>query len=125
MKRLADFKGEEKRQVGAKIIPYLCALLASKTIQDAQKKSQSLDSLAAALLKECKVPLMGLLAAMNRTPAEQYKPNAAVLLNDLRALLQDPDILALLSLNGKYKVHALYHAEDGSTQKIIFYAPLK
>lgn len=123
MKRLAQLNQEEKKEVGFQIVPYICELLASRAVQEAQTKRQTSIQFAAALMKECKQPVYCILKAINQASGEQYQPNAANILGDVMTLVQDPDFLALLDLKRRCKVYATHQAEDGSVQKIIITTP--
>lgn len=96
MKKLSEFEGDAGFELVANILPCIEAIVQSQEVKAARGKS--LASFVSAMLKSNKEAVKGILAALNETPVDEYKVNAASIFADTFALFEDDSLMGLFGL---------------------------
>ena len=91
MRKLSEIKGEEALDVLAEIIEPAAEIFTDENVKKALK-SESRIKAAKIILKDHKKAILALMAALEETPVEEYKPTLLALPALIIGVLNDPEL---------------------------------
>lgn len=91
MRKLSEIKGEEALDVLAEIIEPAAQIFTDENVKKALK-SESRIKAAKIILKDHKKAILALMAALEETPVEEYKPTLLSLPALILGVLNDPEL---------------------------------
>ena len=94
MRKLSEIKGEEALDVLAEIIEPAAEIFTDENVKKALK-SESRIKAAKIILKDHKKAILALMAALEETPVEEYKPTLLALPALISEVLNDPELNSL------------------------------
>lgn len=94
MRKLSEIKGEEALDVLAEIIEPAAEIFTDENVKKALK-SESRIKAAKIILKDHKKAILALMAALEETPVEEYKPTLLALPALILGVLNDPELQSL------------------------------
>lgn len=94
MRKLSEIKGEEALDVLAEIIEPAAQIFTDENVKKALK-SESRIKAAKIILKDHKKAILTLMAALEETPVEEYKPTLLALPALILGVLNDPELQSL------------------------------
>ena len=94
MRKLSEIKGEEALDVLAEIIEPAAEIFTDENVKKALK-SESRIKAAKIILKDHKKAILTLMAALEETPVEEYKPTLLALPALTIGVLNDPELNSL------------------------------
>ena len=94
MRKLSEIKGEEALDVLAEIIEPAAEIFTDENVKKALK-SESRIKAAKIILKDHKKAIITLMAALEETPVEEYKPTLLALPALILGVLNDPELQSL------------------------------
>lgn len=94
MRKLSEIKGEEALDVLAEIIEPAAEIFTDENVKKALK-SESRIKAAKIILKDHKKAILALMAALEETPVEEYKPTLLALPALIIGVLNDPELQSL------------------------------
>lgn len=94
MRKLSEIKGEEALDVLAEIIEPAAEIFTDENVKKALK-SESRIKAAKIILKDHKKAILTLMAALEETPVEEYKPTLLALPALILGVLNDPELQSL------------------------------
>lgn len=94
MRKLSEIKGEEALDVLAEIIEPAAEIFTDENVKKALK-SESRIKAAKIILKDHKKAILTLMAALEETPVEEYKPTLLALPALIIGVLNDPELNSL------------------------------
>lgn len=94
MRKLSEIKGEEALDVIAEIIEPAAEIFTDENVKKALK-SESRIKAAKIILKDHKKAILALMAALEETPVEEYKPTLLALPALIIGVLNDPELQSL------------------------------
>lgn len=97
MKRLSDFKDDAGFEMVTNLIPYISEIVQNEDIKKLADGGTAMDFVAA-LLRNSRHAVKGILALLNEMSIDEYKVTAASLLIDTILMVNDPDLMALFGL---------------------------
>lgn len=110
MKKLSDYKGEEAIELMADIIEPLAVILADEAVQKLAKAGEKAPvKYVKPMLKNHSAEVIEVLARIADEPVEEYneKVNVFTLPAQLLALVNDPQVRSLFTLQGQTAVTSL------------------
>lgn len=96
MKKLSEFKDDAAIEVVADLLPYISEIAQNPANKEARSKDVA--GFVAAMLRNNKHAVKGILAVLNETPLEDYTCTAASILADTFTMLSDPDLMMLFGV---------------------------
>ena len=94
MRKLSEIKGEEALDVLAEIIEPAAEIFTDENVKKALK-SESRIKAAKIILKDHKKAILALMATLEETPVEEYKPTLLALPALIIGVLNDPELQSL------------------------------
>ena len=94
MRKLSEIKGEEALDVLAEIIEPAAEIFTDENVKKALK-SESRIKAAKIILKDHKKAILTLMATLEETPVEEYKPTLLALPALIIEVLNDPELNSL------------------------------
>ena len=95
MRKLSEIKGEEALDVLAEIIEPAAEIFADENVKNALKSEKNTIKAAKIILKGHKKAILALMAALEETPVEEYKPTLLALPALILGVLNDPELNSL------------------------------
>lgn len=95
MRKLSEIKGEEALDVLAEIIEPAAEIFTDEKVKAALKGENSKMKAAKVILKDHKKAILTIMAALEATPAEDYKPSIFALPSIILGVLNDPELNSL------------------------------
>lgn len=99
--KLSELKGEEALEVLAEIVKPAAEICADKELVELLRKGGKKISAIQRLLRVHKKPVLEILAALERVPAEEYEVNILTLPVRLLEILNDNELMALFRSQGQ------------------------
>lgn len=94
MRKLSEIKGEEALDVLAEIIEPAAQIFTDENVKNALK-SESRIKAVKIILKDHKKAILALMAALEETPVEEYKPTLLAIPALILGVLNDPELQSL------------------------------
>ena len=94
MRKLSEIKGEEALDVLAEIIEPAAQIFTDENVKEALKSGSRIKA-AKIILKDHKKAILTLMAALEETPVEEYKPTLLALPALIIEILNDPELNSL------------------------------
>lgn len=95
MRKLSEIKGEEALDVLADIIEPAAEIFSDENVKNAVKNEKSKVKAVKIILKDHKKAILALMAALEETPVEEYKPTLLALPALIIGVLNDPELQSL------------------------------
>ena len=94
MRKLSEIKGEEALDVLAEIIEPAAEIFTDENVKEALKSGSRIKAVKI-ILKDHKKAIITLMAALEETPVEEYKPTLLALPALILGVLNDPELNSL------------------------------
>ena len=94
MRKLSEIKGEEALDVIAEIIEPAAEIFTDENVKEALKSGSRIKAVKI-ILKDHKKAIITLMAALEETPVEEYKPTLLALPALILGVLNDPELNSL------------------------------
>ena len=94
MRKLSEIKGEEALDVLAEIIEPAAEIFTDENVKEALKSGSRIKAVKI-ILKDHKKAIITLMAALEETPVEEYKPTLLALPALIIGVLNDPELNSL------------------------------
>ena len=94
MRKLSEIKGEEALDVLAEIIEPAAQIFTDENVKEALKSGSRIKA-TKIILKDHKKAILTLMAALEETPVEEYKPTLLALPALIIEVLNDPELKSL------------------------------
>ena len=94
MRKLSEIKGEEALDVLAEIIEPAAQIFTDENVKEALKSGSRIKAVKI-ILKDHKKAIITLMAALEETPVEEYKPTLLALPALILGVLNDPELNSL------------------------------
>ena len=95
MRKLSEIKGEEALDVLAEIIEPAAEIFSDENVKNAVKTEKNKAKAVKIILKDHKKAILALMAALEETPVEEYKPTLLALPALIIGVLNDPELQSL------------------------------
>ena len=94
MKKLSEIKGRDATNLLGYLLLFVGDMLANENNKTAYEKRGGVGLVGSALIHTPEA-VVGLLAALNEVPVEEYDYNAVSLARDAMSIFRDPDLVQL------------------------------
>lgn len=94
MRKLSEIKGEEALDVLAEIIEPAAQIFTDENVKEALKSGSRIKA-TKIILKDHKKDILTLMATLEETPVEEYKPTLLALPALIIGVLNDPELQSL------------------------------
>lgn len=100
MKKLSEYIGEEAAELAMQLMEYTEQIVTNKNLQDMFRTTYRYSTFLAAILKYERDAAYNIIAILNGIDVEQYrkKTDAATLINDMYALIDNESVARLFGL---------------------------
>lgn len=95
MRKLSEIKGEEALDVLAEIIEPAAEIFSDENVKNAVKAEKNKAKAVKIILKDHKKAILALMAVLEGTPVEEYKPTLLALPALIIGVLNDPELNSL------------------------------
>ena len=95
MRKLSEIKGEEALDVLAEIIEPAAEIFSDENVKNAVKTEKNKVKAVKIILKDHKKAILTLMATLEETPVEEYKPTLLALPALIIEVLNDPELNSL------------------------------
>lgn len=92
MRKLSEIKGEEALDVLAEIIEPAAEIFSDENVKNVVKTEKNKVKAVKIILKDHKKAILTLMAALEETPVEEYKPTLLALPALIIGVLNDPEL---------------------------------
>lgn len=119
--KLSDFKGEDALDVIADIMEPLAVIIEDDEIETVIKSGKPRLIIAKTVLKRQKKPIMEILAILNNTPVDEFKPSLielpVMLMELISDVMENPELASLFHLHPQKITDVSFGDATGDTQE--------